>query len=350
MASSELPKRLSFKNELRRLEVEQPAPIVKKETGFFSFFKTSPNTSPKSAYTPVSVVETEYPIKRSTSLGDEESKYHSPLSKQSKNALNSQSLGALSYSLLSIPERILVLALTDQGSIRSGLSDIEHVLLYGILAELIIRQRVTTYNLLQNPNAKKSVQRYGLDVINTSTTGIGLFDEILQKINFRYQVKKNVRIESVMESVLEDVSKTLLKRFMLMLCERGILKRNTLELLIVNYDSYTLLNPHVRGLLCKDIVDVLTKIEDRYHQTTASPHTPIRGLSPQNFAFIGLLYNHEEMLFVDVLQKHFVGNESGVSQLKHTAGEMIHSYQVYQTSWNENEYSYLFRMLEEFHK
>jgi hypothetical protein len=332
------------REDLPKLEVSRPRPPTV-AGGVFAFLTklASPSVN---EYQPIE--QHDDTLKRSSSLGEDDPEFQHRINKFSSNVLKSQSLGHLSFSMLSIPEKILLTVVSDQASVRSGLDDIERVLLWGVLCELIIAEKITTYELRQNPNKKATAKRFGLDVVSTHPIGVGLFDEVLQKINFRYQAKKNTRIETVMNSIYKDVSKTLMKRVLHMLMDRGIVKKSVVDLLVVNFDSFVVQDTIVRQHVMTEIIGILTKVEDRYHQNM-SPTTPIRGLSLQMYALISLMYNHDNILFIDVLQKYFADDENAQMQLKHTAGEMVQQYQLFQRSWGEeNLYTYLYRVIQEF--
>jgi len=170
-----------FAEDLPRLDIVNAKPTV--NGGFMGFLSKITSPTPKE-YEPIPLHEPssdDIHLKRSTSAGENDPEF---LHRINKHGIEkSQSMGSLSYSMLSVPEQLLITIISDQGSIRTSINDVEGLLLWGILCELVIAKKICTFELLRTPNnnSNNRTVRYGLDVINCEPTGNALFDEVLQK-------------------------------------------------------------------------------------------------------------------------------------------------------------------------
>jgi hypothetical protein len=230
---------------------------------------------------------------------------------------------------MNIPEKILLLSLNSKGWIKTSVKSLEKLLLWGVLSELIIKGRIITYKLLsKTPNA---IARYGLDVISIEPTSHELFDDILAKLHDQYVANNNRRIASYMDELHEQFNRTIVARVAKPLVDINILGMNRdLDLMIVNVPVYPIIDSMVQQQIRKDICNILTIIEDRYHVMSISPSTPIEGFSPSLYALAALLYVNDDMVYTEVLEKYFASNYKTILQLKYTTGEMITQYENWQ--------------------
>jgi hypothetical protein len=230
-----------------------------------------------------------------------------------------------------IPEKILLLSLSDQGWIKSGIKDIDLLLLWAVFTELVIRGRIATYELKRKALNILATQRYGLDVVSLDPTGNDLYDDVLFALNEKYKQNNSSRIVTYIKGIRDTFSKTIVTRIVQPLVNARMLRTNRgVDLMVVNLEVYPMVDRTIKDRIRKEICDVLTTIEDRYHVTSISPSTPVTGLSPALYALASLLYLHDDLMHREVIVKHFATNTNAVKQLKHTTREMIAQYEQWQ--------------------
>jgi hypothetical protein len=287
------------------------------------------NTSPRS---PTSVDTALSKISRRLSRGsptytqEEKDRFRSRIDRFT-NIVLSKSTSAIQVTNheFSIAEKLLLLSLSDQGFFKS-IKNIDLLLLWSVVAELIIMERIETFELKKK--IPFAAQRYGLDIVSTEPTGNDLYDDVLNKLTILYKENNSRRIESYITDIRNHFSKTIISTVAQPLINSGVLRTNRgVDLMVVNLEVYPIVDKTAKERIRKEICHVLTTIEDRYHIASMSPSTPIDGLSPHMYALAALLYLHGDMMHKEVVAKTFTSNSSAVSQLKHTTSEMIVQYE-----------------------
>jgi hypothetical protein len=215
---------------------------------------------------------------------------------------------------ITMAERIYLLAHTNSGWQKSGEHDLETLLLWGLLLELIQDRRVKTHELTPRSNTITASQRYGLDVLSDEPTGDSVATELLQQIIHLKKFTNVKRIESIMATVKVPQLK---KKIALAMVEKGLLSKHKI------LGTFAPCNQHIKKNTRTDICELLTCLEDRLHDKSASTFDKIRGFTPAMFSIIGLMYYHQNVLYTEVLSKHFVRNLDARAVLKHSPIDML---------------------------
>lgn len=214
---------------------------------------------------------------------------------------------------ITIPEKIYLLAHNNYGFVKSSFSHYEEVLKWAVLLELILYQRIKTYELLKRNDSECSPTRFGLLVASMEQTKDEAADELLRQIIHIQQSTDKKRIESILSLVsMTDVVKKVTSG----LCAKGIIHPRM-------FGFYTATDTFVKDNARSDMCELLTCVEDRFHDTSKSSFANIRGLTPALFALTSLLYCHHNVLFDEVIQKHFSKRPDAASLLKNSANDLM---------------------------
>jgi hypothetical protein len=187
----------------------------------------------------------------------------------------------------SLPEKLALLAL------NKSVPNIEKILLWACLVELVLQERISTYEIEYSPSSATNSQckqkSYSPYVFNKKTTGDEVLDEVLQKV-------ASVTSRRIpLSDILTDISVKVNQKLCAQLEKKGFLAI-TRSIKVLKYAKYELKNH-----------DVETKIIEEVRSTLAAN----KEVSPSTYALLTLVLHSG--LKKDILTQSETEKASGLS-------------------------------------
>ncbi|KAL0486001.1 mannan endo-1,4-beta-mannosidase A [Acrasis kona] len=194
---------------------------------------------------------------------------------------------------ISLPESLCI------WSNQKSLKDIDRVIVYACLCELVLRERISTFAI------EEGIPIFSLYVINKKPTGQDSLDEVLSTI-IKLQ-KENRTISEVMQEVEYRCIKKVSNFINYSLMREGIMSVKTSFL---GFQKYTITD------------DALKEDIKSYIRSSIVSLSTVNDIEPAKFAFLGLLQSQ-----CNILEK-----ETGEfrTKIQRLLSNMVDNYELYQ--------------------
>lgn len=203
---------------------------------------------------------------------------------------------------LNIPEKILLLCMTQNGRVKSSVSNLDLLLMWGYMCELALCGRIETFPIQDNStssldsNNKKT--RYGIRVNGTTPMFDDILGELLDKIMSNNCSREGLTIAEHVHLLDQenDETQSMVQRTVNRLCRKGLL----IERKLLGSTTYPLASTWNKEQIRRDISGVLDSVD-----MEDSSCKSIQGMDAALYALIMLMYGFDNLLTTEVLKKIF---------------------------------------------
>lgn len=270
---------------------------------------------------------------------NEEDNHGAPLSSKSrsgslKKISNIVPESPTPYSL-KIPQKILILSLTNSGFQKQNINNLEYLLTWSILCELVALGRATTAPYKPKRKISSLVQQYRLVVNDSSSTGNEILDMLLYSILDKDYENKSIA-EILKEIVQADFNRKLTEKLLTNLVEAGILKvSKNVNLGFFSFGSFPLTDKSIKSEIRQEISDAVVRSTN--------------SMAPVMYA-LAFLLKSQGVLDAEINKSFKDESVQFITQARKLAQELDQIEMIYQDKEQQIMYEHITHILSEYNR